>query len=102
MLFVTGTTPVDHEGKVRHPHDPGEQTRLCFRIIENALVQLRADRTCLTRVRMFVTDITRSADYAVAHREYFAEHNPCLTMVQIAKLIDPAMMVEVEAEGVVP
>ncbi len=101
LVFITGTTAVDPQGVVHHPGDAREQTRLCYRIIENALAQLRADRSCITRVRMFVTDIKRSAEFATAHGEYFGAQHPCLTMVEVSRLIDPAMVVEIEAEGVV-
>ena len=100
MIFITGTTAVDPEGHVLSPGDAAGQARWCFRIIENALAQVRADRSCITRVRMFVTDISRSAEFAAAHREFFDRHDPCLTMVEVSRLIDPAMLVEIEAEGV--
>lgn len=50
---------------------------------------------------MFVTDIARWAEYGQAHREVFADHPPCTTMVQVTRLIDPAMLIEIEADAVV-
>ena len=99
-ILVSGTSPIDPDGRVVHPGDPVAQTRLCYRIIENALAALRCDRTCLVRVRLFVTDISRCEEHAAAHAEFFGSHHPVMTMVEIPRLIDPAMMVEVEAEGV--
>jgi isochorismate pyruvate lyase len=50
---------------------------------------------------MFVTDITRWQEYGRAHGEVFAEHPPCTTMVEVRSLIDPAMLIEIEADAVV-
>ena len=53
------------------------------------------------RTRMFVTDISRWEEYGRAHGEIFAEIRPCTTMVEISRLIDPAMLIEVEADAIV-
>lgn len=51
---------------------------------------------------MFVTDITRWADYGRAHAEFFADHPPATTMVEVKALIEPDMLIEIEAEAVCP
>lgn len=54
----------------------------------------------MVRTRIFVTDITRWAEFAQAHREFFAENPPVTSMIGVSNLIDPAMLIEVEAEAV--
>jgi enamine deaminase RidA (YjgF/YER057c/UK114 family) len=51
---------------------------------------------------MFVTDISRWQEYARAHREFFADVRPCATMVEVRALIDPRMLIEIEAEAELP
>jgi isochorismate pyruvate lyase len=51
---------------------------------------------------MLVTDITRWADYGRAHREFFSEHPPATTLVEVSALIDPQMLIEIEADAVSP
>ena len=50
---------------------------------------------------MFVTDISRWAEFGQAHHEYFADHHPATTMVEVQRLIDPAMLIEIEADAIV-
>ena len=99
-IYVTGTAPVDSEGAVVAPGDGYEQAKRCLEIIECALQSLGADRTRVVRTRMFVTDIARWAEFGRAHREFFGEHRPATAMVEVARLIDPAMLIEIEAEAV--
>ena len=69
-------------------------------IIEGALLDLGVDRTAIVRTRMFVTDISRWEEFGDAHREFFGEHRPATTMVEVKSLIDPAMLIEIEADAV--
>ena len=100
QIFVTGTAPVDDRGGVFAPGDAYAQARRCFEIIERALQQLGAERRHVVRTRMFVTDIRRWEDFGQAHREFFGQHPPCTTMVEVKSLIDPAMLIEVEADAI--
>jgi isochorismate pyruvate lyase len=101
LVFVTGTAPVDESGAGVHaPGDAEAQAARCLELIERALRQLGLDRTRITRTRMFVTDISRWAEYGRAHAAFFAGHRPTTTMVQVAALIDPAMLIEIEADAV--
>ena len=100
LVFVTGTAPVDEDGSVHAPGDAYAQAQRCLEIVESALVDLGADRTRVVRTRMFVTDIARWHDIGRAHREFFGEHRPATTMVEVRSLIDPAMLVEIEADAV--
>jgi isochorismate pyruvate lyase len=100
-IHVTGTAPVAEGGGVHAPGDAYEQARRCWQIVAAALQGLGADLSCVVRTRMFVTDITRWRDYGRAHREAFGAHPPATTMVEVRALIDPAMLIEVEADAVV-
>jgi len=100
-VFVTGTAPVDESGAGVHaPGDAEAQAARCLELIERALTQLGLDRTRITRTRMFVTDISRWRDFGRAHAAFFGPHRPTTTMVQVSALIDPAMLIEIEADAV--
>ena len=99
-IFVTGTAAVE-DGAVHAPGDAYEQTRRCLEIIEKALQELGAGLSDVVRTRLFVTDISRWQEYARAHGERFAGHPPTTTMVEVRALIDPEMLVEIEADAVV-
>ena len=100
-VFVTGTAPVADDGSVFAPGDAYQQARRCLEIIERALKGVGAELRHVVRTRMFVTDITRWQEYGRAHGEVFAAHPPCTTMVEVRRLIDPAMLIEIEADAVV-
>ena len=101
MVFVTGTAPVDETGAgVFAPGDAYAQAGRCLELIERALAKLGADRARIVRTRIFVTDIARWSEYGRAHAEFFAGHRPATTMVEVRALIDPAMLVEIEADAV--
>ena len=99
-IFVTGTAPVAEGGGVEAPGDAYRQARRCFAIMEAALAQLGVGMDRVVRTRMFVTDIERWEDIGRAHREAFGEHPPTTTMVEVRRLIDPDMLVEIEADAV--
>ena len=101
-IYVTGTAPVDAQGNCYAPGDAYAQTRRCLEIIERALQDLGAGLACVVRTRLFVTDIRRWKEYGRAHREVFASHPPATTMVQVVSLIDPAMLIEIEADAFCP
>jgi isochorismate pyruvate lyase len=100
-IYVTGTAPVDEDGRVFAPGDAYAQARRCLEIIQQALDGLGAAMADVVRTRMYVTDIGRWADFGRAHREFFASHPPATTMVEVQSLIDPAMLIEIEADAVV-
>jgi len=102
LIFVTGTAPLDEHGRVCAPGDGYRQARRCIEIIRRHLEELGADLGCVTRTRMYVTDISRWAEYARAHQEFFAGHPPATTLVEVARLIDPEMLIEIEADAVCP
>jgi len=101
LIFVTGTAPVAEGGGVYAPDDAYAQARRCFEIIERALAELGAGLGDVTRTRMFVTDIERWPEYGRAHAEAFGARPPTTTLVEVRRLIDPGMLIEIEADAVV-
>ena len=99
-IWVTGTAPLTEDGHVYVPGDAYAQTRRCIEIIEHALRDLDATLADVVRTRMFVTDISRWQEYGRAHGEAFGAHPPATTMVEVKSLIDPTMLIEIEAEAI--
>jgi enamine deaminase RidA (YjgF/YER057c/UK114 family) len=100
-IYVTGTAPVGEGGKGVHgAGDAYAQAKRCLELIEVALGKLGANRRQIVRTRMFVTDIQRWAEFGKAHAEFFGEDRPATTMVEVKALIDPQMLIEIEADAV--
>lgn len=100
-VWVAGTTAALPDGGVVAPNDPAGQTRVAIGRIAAALEQVGASLADVVRTRMFVADISRWAEVGRAHGEFFATVRPVAMMVQVAALIDPALLVEIEAEAVI-
>ncbi len=98
-IYVAGTTATDASGEVVGHDDPYVQTVQTLRNIEGALRQAGATLADVVRTRMFVTDISRWEEYGRAHGEFFREIRPAATMVEVRRLIDPAMMIEIEVDA---
>ena len=101
LVVVSGTAAVDDKGDVVGIDDPYRQTKRCLEIIEAALQEAGARMEDVVRTRMFVTDIGLWQDFARAHRETFKGIEPATSLVQVAKLIDPRMLIEIEADAVI-
>ncbi len=97
--WVSGTTAVV-DGVVVHAGDAGAQTRQCLAMIEASLERAGFTLNDVVRTRMFVTDISRWEEVGRAHGEAFGDIRPATTMVEVAALIDPGMLVEIEADAV--
>lgn len=98
-VYVTGTTATDERGEVVGEGDAYAQTVQIFRNIERALAQLGATLQDIVRTRMFVTDISRWQEYGRAHGEFLGDVRPCATMVEVSRLIDPRMLIEIEVDA---
>lgn len=96
QIWVSGCTAVVN-GVVVHPGDAHAQTAQAIANVAAALEQLGAGLADVVRTRIFVTDISRWEEYGRAHGEAFGEIRPATSMVEVSALIDPAMLVEVEA-----
>jgi enamine deaminase RidA (YjgF/YER057c/UK114 family)/acyl dehydratase len=99
-IFVSGTAPVAEGGGVHAPGDGYAQAARCLDIIARALAELGADLSDIVRTRMFTTDIARFPEYARAHRERFGAHPPATSMVEVRALVDPQVLIEIEADAV--
>lgn len=100
VVEVAGTTAVDEHGKVVGAGNPAEQTRYILNKIKAALNSAGAQLTDVVRTRMFVTDITQWEAIGRAHGEFFKDIKPVATMVQVSALIDPELLVEIEATAI--
>ena len=98
-IYVTGTTATDDDSNIVGPGDAYAQAAQCIRNIEKALQALGAGLENVVRTRMFVTDISRWEEYGRAHGEFFRAIMPATTMVEVSRLIDPAMLIEIEADA---
>ena len=100
-IAVTGTASVGENGAVFAVGDAYGQARRCIEIIEKALHEADSGLNDVVRTRIFVTDITQWEAVARAHAEAFGDIQPATTMVQVSALIDPDMLVEIEADAIV-
>ena len=101
QVFVAGTTAAQADGTVFGGDDAYLQAKRCFEIIANALAAAGAEMADVVRTRMYLTDISRWEEVGRAHGEVFGTTRPAATMVQVAALISPEMLVEIEADAVV-
>jgi enamine deaminase RidA (YjgF/YER057c/UK114 family) len=95
-VWVSGCTSIV-DGEVVHAGDMESQTRQAIRNVATALAELEVSLHDVVRTRLFVTDISRWEEVARAHAEAFGEVRPATSMVEVSRLIDPEMLVEVEA-----
>jgi enamine deaminase RidA (YjgF/YER057c/UK114 family) len=100
FVLVAGTTSVNVDGVVIGD-TPYEQARLILGKIVAELERAGAQPMDVVRTRAYVTDISRADDVGRAHGELFGAVRPVMTMVEVSALIDPRMLVEIEAEAVV-
>ena len=98
FIFVSGCTSVA-DGKIVHEGDMAKQTEQALLNVSAALEQLGASLADVVRTRIYVTDISRWNEVGEAHRLAFEDVAPAATMVQVAALIDPRLLVEIEVEA---
>ena len=101
-VSVAGTTAAAEGGGAIGGADVGAQAREALRRIAAALEQAGAGLHDVVRTRIFVTDISSWQEVGRAHGEFFGSIRPATSMVEVSRLIDPALLVEIEADAVVP
>ena len=97
--WVAGTTDAGPNGSARHPHDVAAQAGAVFDIIESALVQAGFTFADVVRIRMFITDMSRAGELMAVQAERFRDIRPAATLVEVSALIDPSLLVEIEADA---
>ena len=99
LIHVSGTAAVEDDGSVT-PGGAGPQTARCLAIIKAALEELGGSLADVVRLRMYITDIDQTESMSEHLRTAFADAPPTSTLVEVSALVDPEMIVEIEAEAI--
>ena len=97
--WVAGTTDAGPDGTAAHPGDAGAQAQAALARIERALREAGFELGEVVRTRMYVTDMARSVEVLAAHGEVFGAIRPASTIVEVGALIEPSLLVEIEADA---
>jgi enamine deaminase RidA (YjgF/YER057c/UK114 family) len=100
QCWVAGTTDAGPDGRSQHVGDIAAQASAVFSIVERALDEAGFAMADVVRIRMFVTDISRAPEVMTVMSDVFASIRPAATMVEVSALIDPSLLIEVEADAV--
>jgi len=100
-IHVSGTTGSGADGKIVGVGDPYTQTIQAIKNLQAGLQKAGADLKHVVRTRLFVTKISEWEKFGKAHGEFFGDVRPAMTIVEVSKLIDPEMMIEIEADAYV-
>jgi len=99
-IHVSGTTATDEKGDVVGPGDPYAQTTQAIANVKEALNSLGADLTDVVRTRVYLMNIADWPEVGRAHAEAFDDIRPAATMLEVRRLVDPEMLVEIEVDAV--
>jgi enamine deaminase RidA (YjgF/YER057c/UK114 family) len=97
--WVAGTTDAGPDGRSLHPGDIGAQAAAVFAIIETALGEAGFAMADVVRIRMFVTDIARANEVMEVQGAIFGSIRPAASLVEVSALIDPSLLIEIEADA---
>ena len=100
QVHVSGTTATDAQGEIVGVDDPRAQTEQALANVERAIAEAGASLSDVVRTRLFVVDIEDWEAIGDAHADVFGDVKPATTMVQVERLVDPAMLVEIEAVAI--
>jgi len=100
FIQVAGTTAVNAQGQTITPNDPYGQTIAILEKIQEALAEAGANMTDVVRTRMYVVNIEDWEEIGRAHGEFFRDVRPAATMVEVSRLIDPELLVEIEVDAI--
>jgi enamine deaminase RidA (YjgF/YER057c/UK114 family) len=101
FVYVAGTTAVDENGQVVGPGDAYQQAVFILQKIEKALLEAGARLSDVVRTRMFVVDVADWPEIGRAHGQYFGDVRPAATLVEVTRLIEPELLVEIEVDAVI-
>ena len=101
FIAVSGSAAIDDDGQLVGEGDMYAQAKRCIEVIAGALERAGGRLSDVVRTRMFVTDIERWEDVGRAHQEAFGAVMPATSMVEVSRLIDPRMLVEIEADAII-
>ena len=101
QVFVSGTVAWGDDDKITGIGDVYAQTKQAIRNIERALAEAGATLADVVRTRVFITDVSRFEEAARAHGEAFGEIRPASTLVEVKALVEPEMLIEIEADAVI-
>ena len=101
QVFISGLVPLGEDGAVLGINDPGEQARVVFRMILHYVEAARGKMSDVVRLRIYVTDMRHRPAVLAARREFFSGDFPCSTLVGVSTLVDPAFLVEIDADAII-
>ncbi|MEL7120297.1 MAG: RidA family protein [Bacteroidota bacterium] len=101
VIEVAGTTAVNEAGEIVGPNDVHTQAVFIFQKIEKALLEAGSSLNDVVRTRMYVTDATQWEAVGKAHGAFFSEIRPASTLLEVSKLINPALLIEIEVTAII-
>ena len=101
FIAVSGSAAIDEDGQLVGEGDMYAQAKQCIKVISAALERAGARLSDVVRTRIFVTDIERWEDVGRAHQEAFGDVMPATSMVEVSRLIESRMLVEIEADAII-